>query len=509
MKFREWFLIENTVSQTLKSNPDQETVRRIQAFVLKTMLTQMTLTQEQLAPVVKLFTLWILEMQPPKHPGNLTAQAQWDNITIFRTINQFLSGTEDFIHELSAHQAPLAKSKFNSTDYKIDNLLRDSSAWHVKLAKQKRKKANPGRRVEIAGMPAGYYWVCLDKGSCEEEGDAMGHCGNGGGSPGDIVWSMRDPKGIPHLTFIVNDKMLGESKGFGNNKPEAKYHPHIAAFLLGNDSGVNIIDHIKGGGYKPEANFHFKDFDKETQQKVLAVKPYIVDFVGYLVDKFQANAPNLLHELNRAFHTRFERVDLERQILVASKFNSLEKLTDYLGSTMSYIKYLPDLDSIGEKIDVPSDAELKQYYDWYASSSNKKKLETFADTLGLSGIDDYLANSDIKDILKWSSHDGLRNGLEHATIEFLNDVFRDMKDVRDGFRIEEVGHKYQISIPLEKLSKFYYSVDDWDGEDFDNQIKFDYDSHHRKIEPDFDDDAYNDTLEQTLNDITRKTGPQR
>ena len=36
----------------------------------------------------------------------------------------------------------------------------------------------------------------------------------------------------PHLTFIVNDGYLGESKGFANQKPASRYHPYIARLLL-------------------------------------------------------------------------------------------------------------------------------------------------------------------------------------------------------------------------------------------------------------------------------------
>src|ERR1019366_1368917 len=103
-----------------------------------------------------------------------------------------------------------------------------------------------------------------------EEAKSMGHCGNEGANANDNILSLRDANNVPHLTFIVNDEELGQSKGAGNSKPSKAYHPQIVALLLS-----PYINFIKGGGYLPENNFHFEDLDPQLQQKVLLVKPNI------------------------------------------------------------------------------------------------------------------------------------------------------------------------------------------------------------------------------------------
>ena len=61
---------------------------------------------------------------------------------------------------------------------------------------------------------------------------------------------------VPHLTFIYNKEsgMLGEMKGYGNQKPTKKYHDVIRTLIMS--------EHVKGivgGGYLPEENFSVWD----------------------------------------------------------------------------------------------------------------------------------------------------------------------------------------------------------------------------------------------------------
>jgi hypothetical protein len=124
-------------------------------------------------------------------------------------------------------------------------------------------------------------WVRLDRASCSDEARAMGHCGN---SPrehsGDNILSFRTLHETkdggtfwePHLTFILTkDNELTEMKGKGNDKPAEHYHPYIVDLLL-----MPIIDHIVGGGYKPENNFDLYDLTPEEREKVLTAKPDLI-----------------------------------------------------------------------------------------------------------------------------------------------------------------------------------------------------------------------------------------
>ena len=127
-----------------------------------------------------------------------------------------------------------------------------------------------------------YGWFDLRKASCREEGNSMGHCGN---SPraesGDTILSFRSIKKenkstltIPHLTFILTyNGSLTESKGRGNSKPIAKYHPYIVSLLLYKIGKEYLIKNILGGGYKPENNFKVSDLSKELYDKLIEQRP--------------------------------------------------------------------------------------------------------------------------------------------------------------------------------------------------------------------------------------------
>lgn len=128
---------------------------------------------------------------------------------------------------------------------------------------------------EIIKFGDGYSWWLLDRGSCDLEANAMGHCGNVPSEKyGDRILSFR--KNVyenfwePHLTFILDKNgRIGESKGRGNEKPVEKYHPYIAALLKRSD----IIKGIKGGGYMPQNNFNLNDLDDDLREEVLEANP--------------------------------------------------------------------------------------------------------------------------------------------------------------------------------------------------------------------------------------------
>lgn len=131
----------------------------------------------------------------------------------------------------------------------------------------------------IMSFPDGFSWVQLDRESCHLEGNAMGHCGNTA-SPkvGQTILSLRkkikdgsQEMWRPSLTFILNkDGTLGEMKGRANNKPNAKYHPHIVKLLLS-----DMITGVRGGGHAPEQNFSLDDLDHKTARELREAKPQL------------------------------------------------------------------------------------------------------------------------------------------------------------------------------------------------------------------------------------------
>jgi len=139
----------------------------------------------------------------------------------------------------------------------------------------------------ILSFPDKSAWFLLPRGSCEDEANAMGHCGNAPTvKPGQRILSYRTFKNkqwYVHLTFILYENGgLGEMKGSANNKPSSKYHPYILDLLIyGYNNGL-----IKGvhsqRGYRPENNFMITDLNPELFVKFQ--KGVGSGFSGFLED---------------------------------------------------------------------------------------------------------------------------------------------------------------------------------------------------------------------------------
>ena len=140
-------------------------------------------------------------------------------------------------------------------------------------------RARGGKPVDylksIIEFQDGSAWFNLNREECKQEGESMGHCGNTAGyKTTDTIYSYRTPHPdkenhwIPHLTFIYNEEsgMLGEMKGYGNQKPVKKYHDVIKTLIMS--------EHIKGivgGGYLPEENFSV--WDLADAEELVEKKP--------------------------------------------------------------------------------------------------------------------------------------------------------------------------------------------------------------------------------------------
>ena len=159
------------------------------------------------------------------------------------------------------------------------------------LSSTEERFCSDGERFIECGK--GWVWFEVKQGFSRQESFAMRHCGNGDGGFGEVLYSLREQVNRdgsvfwkPHLTFIVKNGFLGESKGFANQKPAEKYHPYIAIFLL--ESGIKGIH---GGGYLPQNNFKFLDLEHSLQKKVLSRHPdFIFDSVNRSGEEFISTA---------------------------------------------------------------------------------------------------------------------------------------------------------------------------------------------------------------------------
>lgn len=131
----------------------------------------------------------------------------------------------------------------------------------------------------IIKFPDGYAWVDLNTPASNEEGAAMGHCGNRGSYKNDeTILSLRksvtfrgEQWWYPVCTFILDGNgFLGEMKGRGNDKPQDRYHKYIIALLKN-----SRIHGIKGGGYMPKNNFSLDDLSDSQKDALIQAKPVL------------------------------------------------------------------------------------------------------------------------------------------------------------------------------------------------------------------------------------------
>ncbi len=201
-----------------------------------------------------------------------------------RGMSQLLNELEHF---MSLDYFKIKNYRFENQNIKqIRNDLRELEEEYQSRARNKitHNEIN-GDKVIIDMNP--FFWVYLNRASCSKEAKAMGHCGNSPRSAtSDRILSLRELlpesswvteeddilKYSSRLTFTLTDGYIVESKGGNNNKPSFRYHPYIIELLKN-----PIVKGIKGGGYKPENNFHMSDLEnKDIAKELIEMKPALV-----------------------------------------------------------------------------------------------------------------------------------------------------------------------------------------------------------------------------------------
>lgn len=246
-----------------------------------------------------------------------------------------------------------------------DDLLNQFSEieeeWKASLKENRAVRIQPSDE-KIIDFGNGWGWWDLNRGGCQDEANAMGHCGNGYGSYGETILSLRkqidDVHLSPHLTFILHDgHTLGEMKGRNNEKPAEKYHDMIKALLLS-----DYVKDIKGGGYAPENNFALSDLPDEDEEAIKAQKPQLRPawelWSEYEKMKEQGEepTPEYIEALHRKVENeadkfgRYKTIDWDRnEIIVSSK--TLDSYTAYTNSLVSELSSLVEGDTLGEIIE--------------------------------------------------------------------------------------------------------------------------------------------------------------
>lgn len=163
-------------------------------------------------------------------------------------------------------------------DELIAKLTSAEEIWQARVGDQERLLQPHLDDEKLIEFDDGYAWWHLPRGSCDEEGTAMGHCGNSAAvRDGDTILSLRrkivlDDESVawyPVATFIRDrNGWLGEMKGRANKKPIGRYHPYIIELLR-----HDIIEGIKGGGYAADQNFSLRDLNTKVRDELIKGKP--------------------------------------------------------------------------------------------------------------------------------------------------------------------------------------------------------------------------------------------
>lgn len=279
LTFMEWLASENaTIAQVLKNNKDPK------LQVVRNIASRTAMSYDQFKKLGNggeflvnfLVKTTLDELNRIARSGSYTDSSLESAAT--RITGQTMRNLGDFIFATWQH----TKSKINNPNYTVQQLKAESDKWHEDIAAKKAEMPSDEYTnfIELKGQWQGWKWVSLGRGSCSQEAKAMGHCGNSGASEGDDILSLRDPEGKAHLTFIVNDGILGEMKGRGNSKPSSRYHQAILELLK--HPSIHVV---KGGGYAPERNFSLNDLPENERKQILSLKPNIDNIARYRLEK--------------------------------------------------------------------------------------------------------------------------------------------------------------------------------------------------------------------------------
>lgn len=299
-----------------------------------------------------------------------------------------------------------AMSKLNSPQYTRRNLIDDAHQWHEDLKKKPNGLQGATDGKTILEFPDGFRWVLLPRGYCSVEGKAMGHCGNVNARPDDEILSLRDKKNVPHLTFVINNGEIGESKGRGNDKPAPRYHKYIVDLFTADLEDKEIsIDYVAGGGYKPENNFKMEDLSPQDLEKIKKENFWLGKPGYYLL---QMGSFDEINEKIKYKFLRFAATDYRTKTALLTYSPNL--LRYHFTSWSVFVKFFPEFKNL---IDVHGIMNKNGFnamlnmLERVFSQSNSNKLFEIADNnlvVNLRKMGIYQTECDLSRDKYWNKH---------------------------------------------------------------------------------------------------------
>lgn len=452
--FMEWLVGETaTVAQQLKSNPSQN-IPLIKDAVRKELARYEPFKKIQRdgETLVNFLTKRVLESGHPDARSKSPRDPAW---LVSGVVRPFMTNFGDFIFATWQH----TKSKLNNPNYSENELHDDSERWHEEIAA--RKSEMPSEEYEVFlplhGQWEGWKWVSLGRGHCPQEAKAMGHCGNAGAREGDDIISLRDPQGKAHLTFILNDGMLGEMKGRANNKPSKKYHPAIVELLK--HPGVHSI---RGGGYAPENNFSLKDLDDAERKQIEDLKPDVGNPIMHMLKAGKKQ------ELANELGVDSDEVELQGGEVTLAKFENFEDLAEIVAGPAFEWWFGDDRDrhdgggwdAHWRDIEDHADPELEELMVKVAQEEEYDVEEA----------EEAFEESDtVRSAVESAFHDAYQAGAEKDAWDRFKNLMDSPED-EYGFWVDMDHHPYRLMISIEGLNRMG-RLDDQEHRDLKDMIK--------------------------------------
>jgi hypothetical protein len=349
--------------------------------------------------------------------------------------------------------------------------------------------------------PDGSEWVNLNTAYCQAEGDAMGHCGNGGSqSDDDTVLSYRTIEEVdgeklwkPRLTFILNRKngLLGETKGRANQPPAEKYH-NVIVDLLKHD----FIKGIRGGGYMPENNFKLGDLPEETQDELIELKPGLASL------EYDYKKRGMTKQLLNRMEAMWEETELDfpefkdDTFLYDTSYGLDQFLSEYGGDQAEWIAKILDG---REHLDI--DLGGQSYY--------KEEIFDGLSTEDQLAVGAWLIEKHGDKVEEWKEeNDTDYDGTDASdTLKIANEY--DIDEINDAlYRAEMTGHEYgaesEMSNDLSSWLKELPNEMDWDLSVYPDTTYEEEDEGYRKIGVPVE--TFIDILDNHLNDVAYQGG---
>jgi len=504
MNFKQWLLLTESVSisQSLKKFKNNKDFEKTYNIAFKKISSLPPNVPDKLKRIYVNYFAW-----NTFNAKELTGMPSV-KIMIDDKINSNIDDVKDYL--VANKDNNVLTSKLNNPEFSLEELKKLSEVWHEELKSKKLTPAKEGETlIDLSNLGSqwqGWRWVSLNEKYCNQEANAMGHCGNAAYKTGDNILSLRDSQNVPHLTFIENRGVLGEMKGRNNSKPSPKYHLPVIELLKSNK-----ILSVRGGGHAPESNFSLDDLI--NKEALLKIKPkldfniYKKEFINSLL-KLPDNEK--INEIENILDERFT-LD-EHEDFVYSKFKSTEEFLSWMNKfTSSNIKRNLNfgfLDEMMDHIDIDiSGEEIKEAIE-YIDEFNFEKIKKLAknENVSLEEPKDILelTDSSFKDDIMQHITDALRNTYEQSMLDEIWDDFKSSFESNEdkNYLLNRIYHSNDIRIVLNKkllndiLTKFSSESNTENFQNLLEEIKYTY--YPADVYPSLNKESFNEYLKSLI-----------